>query len=483
MTVSSTSSRVVYAGNGSTTAFPFAFKISVAADMVVTYTDATGVDFVLSPGVFSATGFGLDAGGTVTYPLSGGPIASGTTLTIQRVISPTQPTSISNQGAMWPQVIEAALDRCIMIVQGFIDRANRGLRISATDGTALNELPNATARANSVLGFDGNGQPYAATLTGSLVGVATWLVDNFFGAATSAANACAALSAAYLPGNNAFTGTNTFPTQAATDNSTKAATTAFVANTLGGTVLRSYLSGLTLSTAGSSATFGIAAGVAADSTNVAMLALASAYTKTTSAWTVGTAAGSLDTGTIANTTWYHVWLIKRTDTGVVDVLTSLSATAPTMPANYTLKRRIGSMKTDGSAQWIKFIQDGDYFAWAVALLDVSVTHPGTSAVSRTLTVPTGVNVFAQINLSNTQGTTPFLHYVGDLAVDDAAPTASSAPLGSVYPGNGAQDGGNGSLLVRTNTSAQVRSRCSSNGVADVIYVATLGWIDRRGRDS
>jgi hypothetical protein len=59
---------------------------------------------------------------------------------------------------------------------------------------------------------------------------------------------------------------------------------------------------------------------------------------------LGTAAGALDTGAIANSTWYHVWLIERVDTGVVDVLFSLSATAPTMPANYTRKRRIGSMK-------------------------------------------------------------------------------------------------------------------------------------------
>ena len=48
-----------------------------------------------------------------------------------------------------------------------------------------------------------------------------------------------------------------------------------------------------------------------------LLSLASAYTKTTSAWGVGTGNGSLDTGSIANSTWYHVYLIKRVDTGVV----------------------------------------------------------------------------------------------------------------------------------------------------------------------
>lgn len=85
------------------------------------------------------------------------------------------------------------------------------------------------------------------------------------------------------------------------------------------------LFGLTLSTAGSSGTFGIAPGSAVDSAATDFMKLTSAYTKTTSSWALGTAAGSLDTGTIANSTWYHAFLIKRPDTDVVDALTSLSS--------------------------------------------------------------------------------------------------------------------------------------------------------------
>lgn len=63
------------------------------------------------------------------------------------------------------------------------------------------------------------------------------------------------------------------------------------------------------------------------------------------------AAGSintLDTGTIANNTWYYVWLCKGS-TGIGGVL-STSATAPTIPSGYDLyKRRIGLVRTDGSA--------------------------------------------------------------------------------------------------------------------------------------
>lgn len=68
-------------------------------------------------------------------------------------------------------------------------------------------------------------------------------------------------------------------------------------------------------------------------------------------WAVGTNAGSLDTGAVGNNT-YYIWEIKRPDTGVVDTLTSLSSTAPTMPANYTLKTLIGQFTRVGGVNGI-----------------------------------------------------------------------------------------------------------------------------------
>ena len=108
---------------------------------------------------------------------------------------------------------------------------------------------------------------------------------------------------------------------------------------------QNYITGLTLSNNATDATndIDIAIGSARDSTNAADIVLASALVKRLdAAWAVGTNQGGLDTGSIANGT-YHVWLIQRSDTGVEDVLFSTSATAPTMPANYDYKRRIGSI--------------------------------------------------------------------------------------------------------------------------------------------
>lgn len=251
-------------------------------------------------------------------------------------------------------------------------------------------------------------------------------------------------------------------------------------------VVRSYLAGFGLSTAGSSATFGIAVGTAADSTNVSMMSLGSAYTKTTSAWAVGTGNGSLDTGSIANNTWYHVYVIQRPDTGVVDVLISTSATSPTLPTNYTLFRRIGSLRTNGSAQWVLFSQLGDEFLWNASVSDVSANAPGTAAVSRTLTVPTGVQVWAKFNAiyRNVASGAAGYPLFSELDKSDEAPGPNSVANGYLsYNAAGGVTAGGLAYTIRTNTSAQVRSRISASDTNITLYILTQGWIDRRGKDN
>lgn len=239
-------------------------------------------------------------------------------------------------------------------------------------------------------------------------------------------------------------------------------------------MLSTLITGLTLSAAGSTATFGVAIGAAAG------MVLSSAYTKTTSAWALGTAAGSLDTGAIANSTWYHVYLIQRSDTGVVDILTSLSASAPTMPTNYDRKRRIGSMKTDGSAQWVKFSQRGDEFLWDAPTKDANaVTVGATTAVLITLTVPTGVNVTPIGNFNFSYAATSAIGYVSSPDVLDQVPSVSSGAFSGAV--NSAYTAVNIPLreIPRTNTSGQIRARFTA---ADAIYsIDTKGWIDLRGK--
>ena len=244
--------------------------------------------------------------------------------------------------------------------------------------------------------------------------------------------------------------------------------------------LRGHIFGLALSTAGSSATFSVALGAAADNTNLELLTLPAAISKTTAAWAVGTAVGALDTGTIAASTWYHAHLIRRPDTGVVDVLVSLSATAPTLPANYTQSRRIGSMKTNASSQWISFSQNGDEFLWTTGVQDVNGAAVALALIlTPALSVPTGVKVGAlmRVGTIHSTATTALL-----LCSPDEVPTLPIGVNITVQTFSAAGSSFAAIAPVRTNTSAQV-AVVSQTATGTTYFIYTYGWIDRRGRDA
>ncbi len=252
--------------------------------------------------------------------------------------------------------------------------------------------------------------------------------------------------------------------------------------------LRGIIDGLVTSRP-SATTVTVAPGAGRDTTDAATLVLASAVTKTlqsSGAWAAGTGNNGLDTGARAASTWYHVWVVAQAGGASPDVLLSASATAPTMPGTYALRRRVGAVRTDGAGNLVDFVQDGDTFVWKVPLPDVVVTNPGTATVTRTLTVPTGVRVQALISVGYTAGAVsdmPSSIMVTDLSTTD---TGGSFQMGSynMYASGVIVDGGiSGVVPVWTNTSAQVRTRVQLSGTNTRLIIDTFGWVDQRGRNS
>lgn len=219
----------------------------------------------------------------------------------------------------------------------------------------------------------------------------------------------------------------------------------------------------------------IATGSAINSTNTTLMSLASGLTKRLdAAWAVGTNQGGLDTGSIGNNT-YHVFLIMRPDTGVVDALFSLSATAPTLPTNYTLFRRIGSFRrTAGSIR--RFLQDGDRFIFYSPVEDAAVTNlvaaPGTTFTLGS--IPTGIQVVALITASMSNAATNRNGLVTALDQSDDAPGNSGQIWMQVSNQLVAA-----ALQIRTNTSGQIRARSDIDNTT--FRVTTTGYIDTRGR--
>jgi hypothetical protein len=237
------------------------------------------------------------------------------------------------------------------------------------------------------------------------------------------------------------------------------------------------ISGLTLSNNGTDATndIDIAAGWTAADSDGHPLILTAAITKQLDvAWAVGTNQGGLDTGAVGNNT-YHVWMIRRPDTGVVDVLFSLSASAPTMPTNYTQKRRVGSIIRE-SAAIITFSQNGDEFLRLALATSVNANNPGTSAVLGTMAVPTGVKVDAIFSFHFNDDATNYLLVTSPDQTDVAA---DSTHLTAVVSVGGIR--ATGHLTIRTNTSAQVRYRVNVSDAGVFVQFFTVGWRDRRGQ--
>jgi hypothetical protein len=157
-----------------------------------------------------------------------------------------------------------------------------------------------------------------------------------------------------------------------------------------------YINGLKLAYA-SATTMTVSAGRCSNSTNVndisVGLPLNVAATQTgvlpvdagTGAVTISTAAtgaAGLDTGTIANDTFYAVYAIGDSyGNNAGSALISADLSSPLLSAGYDMYFRIGFIKTNGSAQILPFRQDGcglDRWMWYDAPIATDVTN-GSSA--------------------------------------------------------------------------------------------------------
>lgn len=173
MTVPTSTSRADYNGNGSTTVFAYGFKIFTTADLVVTLTDADGIESTKTLGVdYTVSGAGSSTGGNVTMTVAP---PSGYTLTIEREIDATQEVNLRNQGPYLAEVIESALDRVVMLVQQVLGRVGAALRLPTGEAPSdlTTTLPPLEQRKGHMLGFDPTtGQPGAYAMGDTTVSAA-----------------------------------------------------------------------------------------------------------------------------------------------------------------------------------------------------------------------------------------------------------------------------------------------------------------------
>ena len=219
MTIQSQGYQQVFRGNSSATTFSFSFTVLDVSTLSVTYTDTNGNAQVISPSLYTVVLNAQGAGGLLTYPLTGSPIASGTTLLIQRLLPLTQTTSLGNQGSLWPVATEGALDNLEMQIQQVAGgSASGGLAVlfPPVDVNPTNTLPPAAARALKYFAFDAAGNPAMLTSSGAtlvLLNVKDFgaqgngSADDYVAITAAITAAAAAGSGVYFPPGNYKHGT------------------------------------------------------------------------------------------------------------------------------------------------------------------------------------------------------------------------------------------------------------------------------------
>ena len=134
-------------------------------------------------------------------------------------------------------------------------------------------------------------------------------------------------------------------------------------------------------------------------------------------------ANGLDIGALTAATWYSTWVIYNPTTQTLAGLLSLSATAPTLPAGYTHRARVGWVRTDSTANKypLLFFQSGrrvtyvptagtNLSAWpvmasgtaaAAAVAWASFAPPTASVVRRIAYAATGGSVAVLLTANGT----------------------------------------------------------------------------------
>ena len=207
MTLTDSTNRVQYTGNGSTTSFAITFVFWDADDPQVTHADSSGTETTWTRGTqFTITG-GSGATGTltvVTSPTDYTP-ALNETLTIKSNLANTQPTSLPAGGELPSGTLEQQLDQIVRQLQQFSETVGRSitLKISSTENdVTIEDLDGNTGKFAQVNAAE-DGFTYASVTSSGTITDPVPVANGGTGS-TSAATAITALGAAGTGVSNTF---------------------------------------------------------------------------------------------------------------------------------------------------------------------------------------------------------------------------------------------------------------------------------------
>lgn len=159
MTISTTTIKNSYSGDGSQTVFAYSFKILNQADIQVIIRASNGTETVKTITThYTVSGVGAASGGNVTFTTGNVPTNT-ETVVIRRTTTKTQTVDLVENDPFTAETVEGAFDRSVMIGQEIDEEVGRSIKLSRTNTMTSTEFTvDATTRANKILAFDSSGE-------------------------------------------------------------------------------------------------------------------------------------------------------------------------------------------------------------------------------------------------------------------------------------------------------------------------------------
>jgi len=173
-----------YNGNGSSTFFPFTFKVFQASDLLVVQTDTTPTDNTLTLNTDYTVTLNANqdsnSGGTVNVVIAP---PAGYLLTIGSQVPQVQSVTLTNNGGFYPTVINNALDYVTILIQQLSEKLGRALTMPFSTN-ASGQLP--PVSPGSLLGWKSDGSGIG-NVGASGVGAGNIVATNMAPGATATA--------------------------------------------------------------------------------------------------------------------------------------------------------------------------------------------------------------------------------------------------------------------------------------------------------
>ncbi len=159
MTISSTTVKNSYSGDGSTTSFNYTFKIFADSDLQVIIRSAAGTETVKTITThYTVSGAGNANGGSITFT-SGNIPTSTETVVLRRAVPQTQAIDYIANDPFPAESHEEGLDRATMTTQQIQEELDRAIKLSRTNTMTSTEFTvGSTERAGKILAFDSSGE-------------------------------------------------------------------------------------------------------------------------------------------------------------------------------------------------------------------------------------------------------------------------------------------------------------------------------------